>query len=440
MSASLLDLPNELLHIICQDLDDDGLLHLASTCRRINLLAIPLVFSRCDYELPTSSIPSIHLTSGNIRLLQALSIASFVTSIDVLDFSMIHSPTPEILDAIRALHALVTRLAHLGHVRLLVSDLYAQKTPQNTEKLRPWPHVMAAMLNTAAQRGDCAITIYGGTYAYFSDPRPFRHVVAPVAAPPTKPPQPTSLAQTLAQTLRAVFGRLFRPAAAAGCPPLLPRPPLIQSHANPSPLALPPAARPRLTTLNIHSSLLLHATFYPWTLHTLNSAPLTTLSLDNIDLLHYDWALLLPALTLPALTSLAVLRTAIAVPDLTAFLARHPALRALDLSFHAALGPLVPYAPPHLLPKLISIHGPPDCLLYFLAAGDAVYPDLRVVGIRSHAVSGYDLAQFDQLVACLRLRRVVPRVDLEGRLAARCQLPAGVGGDAGPGEEHDAEF
>jgi hypothetical protein len=71
-------------------------------------------------------------------------------------------------------------------------------------------------------------------------------------------------------------------------------------------VSTPHAANPEVTALHIHTSLLFHATFFKWTIHTLNTAPITTLSLGCIDLWHYDWALTLPLLTLPALADLAV--------------------------------------------------------------------------------------------------------------------------------------
>jgi hypothetical protein len=69
---------------------------------------------------------------------------------------------------------------------------------------------------------------------------------------------------------------------------------------------LPLCANPAVKTLQIHTPLLFHATFFRWTIHTLNTAPITTLSFACIDLWHYDWALALPLLTLPALADLAV--------------------------------------------------------------------------------------------------------------------------------------
>lgn len=431
-TTSLLDLPNELLLVVSQDLDDDGLLHLASTCQRLNLLMIPLVFARYDFELPSSSIPSISLTAKNLRVLAALEIASFVTSIDDIDLSLegyYHLTYSDLLISIRRLHAVATRLSHLGHVRLGAIDINSWKR----EGVRHWPHTLAALLNTVSQRGT-SITLYAGMEDV-KDPRPFLHVVASVPLIRNTAPHPVALVKTRAQRLRTILDRLFRPGNARvvgeETPISLPRshePPTIQSSERPSPITLPLVTGSALSTFNIHASFPFHITFYKWTLHALNASPLRTLSLDNIDLLHYDWTLALPALTLPTLETLAVLRCAIGVPDLTRFLARHPSILSLDLSYHVAIGALVPYAPRGILPRLASIYGPPNYLLYFLAPEHATYADLRAVGIRSDAAAPYDVAQFAQLVARLQRRRVVPRVDLDGLLARHCQLPADLAG------------
>ncbi|KAJ6571181.1 hypothetical protein B0H19DRAFT_1255172 [Mycena capillaripes] len=77
-------------------------------------------------------------------------------------------------------------------------------------------------------------------------------------------------------------------------------------------LTLPLPSDSALTTLNIHSSLLFHATFYPWTLRTLNTSLL---------------------LTLPSFARLVIRKCVVAVPDLARFVARHTTPEALDLSF-----------------------------------------------------------------------------------------------------------
>ncbi|KAJ7804531.1 hypothetical protein B0H14DRAFT_3486111 [Mycena olivaceomarginata] len=125
-----------------------------------------------------------------------------------------------------------------------------------------------------------------------------------------------------------------------------------------APTPLPLCANLTVTTLHIHTSLLFHATFFKLTLHTLNTAPITTLSLACIDLWHYDWALALPLLTLPRRRGPGGRAIApIPVHDLTAFLARHPLIHTLDPSWHLPIGGW--------------------------KAAKGAYPELRRVGVRT---------------------------------------------------------
>ncbi|KAJ6579659.1 hypothetical protein DFH09DRAFT_1310305 [Mycena vulgaris] len=430
---SLLDLPNELLLIISKDLDDDGLLNLASTCESMDLLLTPGLLARYEIEVPSSgSMESISITAANLRILPALGIACFLTSVNLVDCNFtayrrqmtsrqMTTPYKDDLAAIEGLHALSRRLRHFGHVKFNPAIKFRFL---GATQVVGWSQAVATFLNSASQRGDCVITVYSEMDQDLPDRRPFSHVLRLELLDGTQPPRAkTSIfpPRTLLQRITAALESLFRGAKVVSAP----RARLaLRSTECASPLVLPFVTRSALTTFNIHSSFLFHTNFYRWTLHTLNTSPLTSLSLDCIDLLHYDWNLTLPALTLPALTTLAVGQCAIAVPDLALFLARHPVLHTLDLSFHLALGALAPPAATCLLPHLACLRATPDYLLYFLARDAAWHPALTRVGITSDGESAYEVAQFARVVQCLEGRRVVPRVTVVGKLAKHCQLPA----------------
>ncbi|KAJ6529279.1 hypothetical protein B0H19DRAFT_1193534 [Mycena capillaripes] len=430
--ATLLDLPNELLLVISEQLDDDGLLNLAAICKRVNLLLIPGIFARFGFELPApfcGSLPFLSFSGENLDLLRAIGIAYFVNSIEAIDcaffaYNRYISPK-ETFGACSALNTLAIRLAHLGHLRF---NPYV--TGHTTHELFGWSDAMAVLLNSAAGRGDCAITVCSGPKDdYVADPRPFSHAFQVRVSGNATPSQSgTTLLQRLRRALASVF-RLSRgshslPRTSALA--VLSSPSEPESIERPSGVKIPFLSQSALTTLNIHSSFLLHANFYRWTLHTLNTSPLTTLSLDNIDLSHYDWTLTLPALTLPALTTFEIGQCAITVPDLDLFLVRHPTIRTLDLPFHPAIGALSPPAAVCLLPHLASISATPDYLLYFLSDAEAAewYPDLRAVGVTSNDESAYQVGQFRRLLKCIEERPVRPRVGMAGKLANCCHVPA----------------
>ncbi|KAJ7185278.1 hypothetical protein C8R46DRAFT_1287726 [Mycena filopes] len=207
----------------------------------------------------------------------------------------------------------------------------------------------------------------------------------------------------------------------------------LESKELKSPLNLPLPSHSALHVLNIHCSLLFHTYFYKWTLHTLNTSPLTTLSLANIDLYYYDWALVLPALTLAHLTSLSISDCEMAVPDLALFLARHPIIQTLDLTSHATIGALAHPPAESILPRLATLRAPPDYILYFLLRHGTPCPALRDVtaawqgkgtDVPTHQVRSF--ARVVACVACVERRPVVPRLSVSGTLAYidHCEVPA----------------
>jgi hypothetical protein len=154
----------------------------------------------------------------------------------------------------------------------------------------------------------------------------------------------------------------------------------------------------------------------------LNSSPLTSLCLNNIDLSPLDWSLILPALTIPTLASLTIgpRSVSIVVPHL--FLTRHPSIHTLDLSFHTHFGAHSLHSTTCALPRLATLRATPAYLLYFLGGADAQgwYPDLRPAAVTWNDESGE--VQFARIVGCIETRRVVPRMELIGKLANRCQV------------------
>ncbi|KAJ7082570.1 hypothetical protein C8R44DRAFT_822902, partial [Mycena epipterygia] len=78
------------------------------------------------------------------------------------------------------------RLSHLGHLRL---NPYA--TVHSRRELASWLQALAAVLNSAAQRSHCTITVYcvpGPDYD--ADPRPFLHFIPEVPRVTTMKPAP----------------------------------------------------------------------------------------------------------------------------------------------------------------------------------------------------------------------------------------------------------
>ncbi|KAJ7847506.1 hypothetical protein B0H14DRAFT_3453794 [Mycena olivaceomarginata] len=316
---SLLDLPNELLLAISEDLDEDNLLPLAATCGRTQIHpfgceAAALLFRRPAIAFRRPEDPHTAPSHGERS-----------RGIEVFH---------DALFAARSLNALITRLLHLGHRRFFPTS-YVH--PDTNAQLGNWLRTVAGLLNSAMERGDCVITVDGES-GFRAGPRPLGHAIDEVrtrsaAVSPTRNKMP--FVSSIVETRAA---------------------PSVQS----------------ITTFHIHTSLLFHATFFKWTIHTLNTAPITTLSLDGIDLWHYDWGLTLPLVTL-----------------LYAPVARR------------------------MLPRLAMLRGPPDYILYFLAgkAAKGAYSELRHVGVRSSDHTAYMEGQRALLTKFMKERMPIVEFD-----------------------------
>ncbi|KAJ7931094.1 hypothetical protein B0H13DRAFT_1960297, partial [Mycena leptocephala] len=432
-ASSLLEFPNELLLLIAEELGADDLVHLAMTCRRMSLPLIPVIFTRFDCDPPSSSgeLQSLYFTRKNLPLLLALGIAFGVSSVNAIDCALVYNVRDvgekEMLDAVAALNSLARRLSHLGHVRFCpIYDSWMVKS----RKLSGYPHAVAAFLNSVARRGDCGLAVYAGWRHYdTSDPLSFVHVhTFPKAG------RKSYVRKSLRKLVSWItFSRIvaFPPALT---PAQIPVAPAVKSTERLGVKGIPFVSNSTLTTLDIHSSFLFHANLYRWTLHLLNTSPLTSLSLDDIDLAAFDWALTLPALTIPTLASLTIgsRRIAIAVPDLHLFLARHPSIHTLDLSFYIGVASAseVPPATTCVLPRLEVIHARPEYLLYFFSAGaepdvdpQGWYPNLWRVVVTSDDLSSHEVIQFRRVVTCIETRPVVLQMELVGELSLHCQVP-----------------
>ncbi|KAJ7064288.1 hypothetical protein C8F01DRAFT_1130877 [Mycena amicta] len=465
--TSLLDLPNELILLISESLRDDALLALASSCQRTNQLLISTLFQRVNLSphfLESGSIASISFKGDDILVLQALAVARCITSVQHISCDLysarVISTWQNYLLALAALTTLARRLEHLGAVEFNPYFI----TTRTEDEVGQCVHTMVRFVNAIAQRDDCALTVFGTNDDRSGGGGPFVHTIQQVVRGQNVtvftisfrfPP----LLRTLVNKLTNLFSlprRLLHPPSPP--PPRFYTPPLpppqtetsftssprISTHSTSLLLTLPSPSVLRLTTLNLHSSYLLRAHFLPYTTDLINTAPLHTLSIGGgvsfetareLELAHYDWALILPALSLSQLTTLRIgSGVDVAVPDLMAFITRHETtIRTLDLRWHCPRGAL-DAAPAALLPALRSLRATPEYILHFLASAsnsvqqeaERAHEHLQAVIITSDDVSVYGLATFARLVAFLETqyasRANPPVVDVFGKMQAEMKL------------------
>ncbi|CAA7263340.1 unnamed protein product [Cyclocybe aegerita] len=131
--------------------------------------------------------------------------------------------------------------------------------------------------------------------------------------------------------------------------------------------------KPLLAGISFDGSEWFSASLYPWTIHTLNNAPITRLSVDKTSLTLFDWCHILPSITMSSLTQLTIGNLSIAFPDLRSFLQRHPTITTLDLAGNQAVGVVdLPAADsdPSFLPSLQSLTANSQYMLPFVQYQD----------------------------------------------------------------------
>jgi hypothetical protein len=141
-----------------------------------------------------------------------------------------------------------------------------------------------------------------------------------------------------------------------------------------------------LYEFGFESTLLLWKPFLNWTLQTFKSSctSLVKLSFRHLSLTAKDWAHLLPLISLPSLSELAVATDYLNLSDLVLFLRRHPLLTTLCLCHgrlcvgHENQKPL----PAGLISGLTKLCGTSDYMLHFLRNGKQ-FPHLIDVDIQA---------------------------------------------------------
>lgn len=181
------------------------------------------------------------------------------------------------------------------------------------------------------------------------------------------------------------------------------------SQSNPSYTVVPrqpsfraslPRFKPQVKSLSITGDILFTASLYPWTLHLLNAAPLTTLSITRVTLTLFNWNIILPLINIPSLLNLSLGKVAIAFPDLLSFLERHSTLNYLNFSEYTMIGVMqlpTSYSKSSFLPNLSYLHATPELILPFLQYRQRGYfPTLHDFALYSFQHNGPPSEQYPQ--------------------------------------------
>ncbi|KAF8153292.1 hypothetical protein B0H34DRAFT_99440 [Crassisporium funariophilum] len=346
---SILDLPNELLNEIAKYTTitppyDLSLPRLSLTCQHLYYTYRPLILQNQDRKI------SDLMKDYFVSLSDEEGIAhsnKYDQQPPTMREAYLHL-TYRVADLNRGfycVHSLILRSKRLRTVVLNFGEFTWQTVVLRVQRLKR----ITALVNSCIEKPGVNLTILcepdklddlGGPYEFqFSYPA--------VVTQPSKAVTRGSFANFL-----KIFRRLLPRTSPVTTLPISNTELLVTAVDKAPKYPVPLPQHPQITGLRIHSLTFFLSSFLPLTIHTLNTAPITTLRLDKAALNIYTWSRILAQLTMPHLTELAIGKLAIAFPDLEAFSQRHPLIVHLDTSRNIPIG--VVRVPPQSISWLSS--------------------------------------------------------------------------------------
>ncbi|KDR76869.1 hypothetical protein GALMADRAFT_155581 [Galerina marginata CBS 339.88] len=390
------DLPTELLLEITSYLGFEGIsqVRLALTCRRFYETLIPQILEdqikHADKLVAASRVHLIQDLSANEQGTDKATVGSITEPFKGFFRRLAFRVGGDEKD-FRCVQGLITRAKHLEEVDLQLGEVCSLRE-------------VAAVLNSCIGRPGLRLSV-GGTisstergpfeFDFRSNGKPIR--LEELVTPPPSPPITEtakhyfwSFLRVLQPFFRASQGQVIpsaknppaRKEAAMSSSPVSREISVIATLRNPR-FHISTLPQPQLISFIISSEALFLPSIYPVTLNALNNSPIRTLSLSNLTLSLFDWAQILPSITLPFLENLMIGNLSLGFPDFLAFLERHDSIESIDLTGNNVIGvarlPLKP-----ILPRLNSLTANHEYLVPFLLQKDREYfPALQKLGILS---------------------------------------------------------
>ncbi|KAJ7228476.1 hypothetical protein GGX14DRAFT_554571 [Mycena pura] len=401
----LLDLPNELiLLILLADLPSDALLCLASLCRRLHYLALPLYFASYGMDDPTQSVNVVMLDNQQDPL-SALQMALFISSITQLSCSLPHyeSSIYPLGPHIRRLRALVTRLESVREVTI-TWDAPNSSCCATNEDVEELASEIGMLLNMILKRGCTSLTLrHGKFFSRAYEYSPPRDVVRPVDA------------------LRSVVRHIVPKTPSFKAPRDAWR--ALKALGN---IVLDPEtdAASVLTHLKIESSMFLFPPCLSWLLSALRSSSISSIELTGVTLPTKIWSAVLPLIAslVPTVTQLTISHLyGISGIDILEFLAKLPRLQSLTIGYTEYSRHIQSSCPDSgpvpILRELTHLHAPSTFILHFLKKKSlpnlsslCITPRKLILGFRGMRHIG----QFVSDIVCrLEKHKLSPTVCLE---------------------------
>lgn len=162
--ATLPDLPNELLLLVIEGLDNEALLNLGLTCRRMNVIAFNHFFSSNNIRNPGGGWFNPYVTSPPpVETLPILRSALFVTHLRYFDFTLnmgIERMRGEVAD-IRVLAARL-RMMDVFKISFRYIDRFSPGL-RNCLPVHSWYRSVSSLLDTVLEKGCTELHVSAGT-------------------------------------------------------------------------------------------------------------------------------------------------------------------------------------------------------------------------------------------------------------------------------------
>lgn len=432
--ATLPNLPNELLFLVIEHLDNDALLNLGLTCQRMNVIAFNHFFSANDIHNPGSGCFNPHgTTPPPVETLPILRRALFVTYLSYFDFAL-NIGIERMFSELSDIRALTTRLQSMDVFKLSfrLIDRFSLGG-RDCLPMHRWYRSVTSLLDAVLEKGCTELHVSAGTkfstlYA--------NHIAVQELPGLTQLQANLNQGRIVAEKesrfarLRKQLGRIrfsgrrqnhkhsrhvgdnndvivSTAMGNAGTVQTM----SIVDKANSSPAApefqpaFPPSREIRLAEVYIHSDMLLQHPFSQWTLLTLNAASstITKLSLKLVMEASSTWNIFSASLALPHLQDFTFMNEFFSPPDVAAFvdvedfLVNHPRITHLYL-YGVGLPPSSKAVPRPSFQNLITFDVHPTYTVWLmnsLISSPAALPSLRRVVISSENYNRRITRDFD---------------------------------------------
>ncbi|KAJ7037950.1 hypothetical protein C8F04DRAFT_386002 [Mycena alexandri] len=354
----LLDLPNEILIIVCHLGDPSPIYLLSTMCRRLHFLALPIYLSRIGVCHDVDSAEGCNISIGPEN---SDALAVLLTSL-LLNVAQSLSCALSTLKDVARFTRLCSRLSRIEAAELRFSP---PSHDYADESQAAYYTEVVKTLNVVLEKACESLTV---------------DIVLGASAP------------TISRISRR--SRLQARAPKRGRIPGL----LTTS------ISLSPAAfRQRtLSTFRLHSDIVFSPHCLAWTIDVLNSFPLAVISIDAPTVQTDVLDALLSVTEIPTLCDMSILNCRLRPSQMHLFLSRHPSITRLHLG-NVIVPPMQERLPPDHLPQLTALSAAAAQVAYLLHTLDQTGA-LREIRVLSH------MTQLDLIFTDASLRPVASRL------------------------------